>query len=105
MAYTPNPRLEKEIDAYMSQLPSMLKEHKGKWTVIYQGNPLGFWKSLDDIDYDAVRKIIKDPIKDSLLVREVSEEYLIHGRYGNPHGKIRRIPTPIQKICFMASVS
>jgi len=84
--------LEKEVGAYMVLLPHFLPENEGRWTVFYQGNPLGFWDSLDDIDIDYVRNVVGKYIsRESMLIHQVTELDLKYG-FGKGRGaKIRRV--------------
>ena len=75
-----NSSLEKEIDAFMEQLPLMLKEHEGKY-VIFKGNGhLKFWDSYES----ALREGYEKFGFGLFLIRMVSREYEIFGRYGKP---------------------
>ena len=77
--------LEREIDAFMKQLPLMLAEHNGKWTVFNKGEPLGFWSSLDEaVHSEPVRKVGEEVGNKTFLVRPVNEDYKNYGRYGKP---------------------
>ena len=85
--YAMKKTLEKEIDAFMEQLPDMLKQHEGMWTVFKEGKPLGFYHAQEDALREAYKKYGNVP----LLLREVSREYLEYGKYGKPV----IIPSPI----------
>ncbi len=78
--------IEIEIDAFMAQLPDMLEEHEGKWTIFVGGEPLGFW--------DSPTEALTDPstteIDEASLIRQVSREYQEFGR----HGGVIHIPEP-----------
>ena len=77
--------LEREIDAFMEQLPFMLAEHNGKWTVFSKGKSLGFWSSIDEaVHSEPVRKAREEVGNKTFLVRPVSEDYKNYGRYGKP---------------------
>ena len=73
--------IEEYINIFMGLFPQMLKEHEGEWTVIGKDRePLGFFETSDEAFYVGARKYGRAP----MLVREVSKEYLEHGRYGEP---------------------
>ena len=72
--------MEKYIDSYMSHLEKMLKHHEGKFTIFAGDEPLGFW----DTETRALQKGIKKYGSVPMLLREVSREYIEHGRYGKP---------------------
>ena len=72
--------LEKEIDEFMKQLPEMLEEHNGKYTVFKNGNHGNFWSSWED----ALKEGYNLYGLDSFLIRQVSYEYQLYGRYGRP---------------------
>lgn len=72
--------LETEINAFMADLPEMLKSRRGL-TTIYKGETrYGFWPTYKAGLVAAVRKFGLT----SYLVREVSTEYLEYGRFGKP---------------------
>lgn len=74
-------KLEDYIDIFMELLPEMIKEHKGKWTIIGEDmKPLGFFETIGEAFCSGVDKYGQVP----MLVREVSKEYLEYGRYGKP---------------------
>ena len=72
--------MEKYIDSYMSHLDEMLKHHEGKFTIFAEEEPLGFW----DTKIKALEEGIKKYGIVSMLVREVSKEYIECERYGKP---------------------
>ena len=72
--------LEKEIDAFMEQSPSMLGEHEEKYVAFNGNNHLLFWGSYEDAIQEAYEKFEFGPF----LLRKVSREYEIFGRYGKP---------------------
>ena len=76
-------RLDSAIDLFMELLPGMMEEHEGEWLVIREGNkePLGgYWNSPEDALVAAAKEYgIAD-----FLVRQVSQEYVEHGRLGKP---------------------
>lgn len=75
-----NNSLEKEIDAFMEQLPSMLKEYEGKYVAFNGNNHLKFWDSYEAVLEEAYKKFGLIPF----LIRKVSREYEIFGKYGKP---------------------
>jgi hypothetical protein len=72
--------LEKEIDAFVDQLPGMMKNHPGKWTVFKDEKSLGFWHCAEDALAAGYEKYGNVP----MLLRQVSEEYVYFGRLGEP---------------------
>jgi hypothetical protein len=72
---------ETYVDNYMKKLPEMLKTHNLEWTVFGFGDkePLGFWKDFEGASTAAVHKY---GIHKTILVREVSIEYIRFGRNG-----------------------
>ncbi|MEK6873168.1 MAG: hypothetical protein AABW90_04215 [Nanoarchaeota archaeon] len=72
--------LEKEIDAFMEKLPSMLKDHEGKYAVFKGNDRLGFWDSYESALQEGYEKLGLVPS----LIRKVNREYEIFGRYGKP---------------------
>lgn len=74
------PVFEREMDAYMSRLPDMLRYHKGKWTVFKDDTPLGFWDTPETAYAKGVRKYRTAPF----LLIQVSEDYIRYGRGGKP---------------------
>lgn len=72
--------MEKYIDNYMSHLDEMLQHHEGKFTIFVEDEPLGFW----DTEIKALQEGVKKYGVVSMLVREVSREYIEYGRYGKP---------------------
>ena len=72
--------LEKEINAFMKQLFTMLGRHEGEWTVFKDEKPLGFYHSIPDAVKAAYKKYGDMPF----LLRQVSREYLVYGKYGAP---------------------
>ena len=72
--------LEVEINAFMKQLPDLLKEHNGEFTVFKNGEPLGFFKDKDAALAAGYKAYGNVP----MLVREVSDEYVTYGRLGKP---------------------
>ena len=79
--------LEGYIDVFMELFPEMLKKYEGKWTVIKGKVPLGFFDTEGNAYEKGVGKYGNVP----MLVRQVSREYLEHGKYGKPlvfHSKV-----------------
>ena len=72
--------LDTEIDAFMEQLPCMLESHSREWVVFKGKECVGFRHCEQDAFDLAYLKIGNVPF----LVRQVSEEYSIFGRYGRP---------------------
>lgn len=72
--------LNLEIDAFMEQLPEMLKHHKGKVSVFSGSRPLGFY----DNERNAYEAGIKTYGNVPMLLRKVSQEYIIFGKMGRP---------------------
>ena len=72
--------LEKEIDAFMEQLPLMLKQHEGKYVVFSGENHLKFWDSYESALREGYKKFGLIPF----LIRRVSREYELFGKYGKP---------------------
>lgn len=72
--------LEKEIEAFMEQLPLMLEEHEGKYVAFNGNNHSGFWNSYESVLQEGYEKFGLAPF----LIRKVSRDYEIFGRYGKP---------------------
>ncbi len=72
--------LEQELDAFMKQLPEMLKSHQGKWVAFRNNEHLNYWDTQTDCIEEAYREWGYVPI----LARQVSNEYQIYGEYGKP---------------------
>lgn len=73
--------MEEYIDIFMGFFPKMLKEHEGEWTVIGKDRePLGFFETSGEAFYAGAMRYGRL----SMLVRQVSKEYLEHGKYGEP---------------------
>ena len=73
--------LEPEIKAFMEQLPRMLSEHEGEYTVFKGNQALGFWKDRTTAEAEGLRVY---GVNVPMLIRQVSAEYTIYGRYGKP---------------------
>ncbi|MFH1174465.1 MAG: hypothetical protein V1725_04985 [archaeon] len=70
--------LEQEIDAFMEQLPEMLKEHEGEYTVLKGETRLGFYPDTASAYAAGLTAFGNVP----MLIRQVSQEYVVHGKYG-----------------------
>lgn len=92
--------LEREIDAFMEDLPKMLRRHEDKW-VVYKGDDRlkeffglgGFWDTKKGAGNAGRAKFGNVP----MLVYQVSKEYLEYPRYGEP----RHLPmyvTPVDEL-------
>ncbi|MBI5148764.1 hypothetical protein HZA33_03730 [Candidatus Pacearchaeota archaeon] len=73
-------RLDFLIDCFMKQLPEMLKQHEGKWIVMGEEKPLGFYETDEEAYEAAIHKYYPQPF----LLRKVDKEFLEHGKYGKP---------------------
>ena len=73
--------LEPNIDVFMKNLEKMLSEHEGEWTLI-GGDlvPLGFYNSEKGAYKAGLIKYGNVPF----LIRQVSQDYIKHGRNGKP---------------------
>ena len=78
------PNLEEAIDTFMDLLPNMLLDgHEGKWVILRNEDEKpykGYWHCAKD----AYKVATADFGVTTVLIREVSMEYHIHGRYGKP---------------------
>lgn len=70
--------LEQELDAFMEQLPEMLKSHQGKWVAFSGNEHLNYWDSQNDCIKEAYEEWGHVPI----LTRQVSKEYQLYGKLG-----------------------
>ena len=72
--------LETEIEAYMKNLDSMLAHNGGKYVAFKGKEHGGFLVDQGDCLREAYQKYGNVPI----LLRQVSREYQIYGKYGKP---------------------
>ena len=81
--------LEVEIDAFMSNYDRMLQEHHGQWTVFKNSECLGFWNIFENAYNAGLKEYGIVP----MLIRQITIEYSIYGRYGKP-AEFRAIKSP-----------
>ena len=75
-----NEFMEKSIDAFMEQLPSMFWENEGKYVAFREKEHLEFWDSRTDCYNEACKIWGNVP----MLIRQVSRQYQEFGKYGIP---------------------
>lgn len=72
--------LDVEINSFMVNLPEMLEKHENMWTIFKGRDSLGFWYDERDAINEGYEKYGNEPF----LLRKVSKEYQIFGKYGEP---------------------